>query len=235
MSSYKRHKSSKSDFRDNSSKHRSHSSGSDYQSIGERSGPKNVFNFERHKYDLNKMFFIDNEVLRIGTKEYDEFWTFLRRYQSSEEKAIENNTQNTYCQKIRQKVEDLKYKIPEIWSDVSALMAKTSVVSDLEDRYYVYNGLTADRINEFRNIVVLYLDFLDKQKAKALEKLRQMQMDLPIFRFKDNILDAIQRHSVVVIAGDTGLTHIKAIYFIFIYLVIDNKLFLKFIHSKFIY
>lgn len=152
------------------------------------------------------MFFVDNEVIKFGTKEYEEFWPFVRRYQSMEEKAIETNRLQHYYDSIDRKIADLTFKMPEQWSDINELMAKTSVVNDLEDRYYVRNSLTKERVKSFRNILILYLDFLDKQKKKALEKLRQIQMDLPIYKFKDDILDAVQRHSVVVIAGDTGLT-----------------------------
>ena len=164
-----------------------------------------VFNYEKHKYVLNKMFFIDSEVLRVGTKEYEEFWAFLRRYQSTEEKAIQMNKQKHYYESIERKLSDLTFKIPDQWSDVSVLMDKISTVNDLDDRYYHNNSLTAERVLDFRNIVILYLDFMDKQKKKALEKLREFKEDLPIFKHKEEILDAVQRHSVVVIAGDTGL------------------------------
>ena len=204
----KRHKSDKSERRHYSSY--SSSKYEEYEDL-QNSGSseeqtKHVFNYEKHKFVLNKMFFIDNEVLRVGTKEYDEFWTFLRKYQSTEEKAIQMNKQKHYYESIERKLSDLTFKIPEQWSDVSLLLAKTSSVNDLDDRYYIRNSLSAERVHDFRNIVVLYLDFLDKQKKKALEKLKQIQMDLPIFKFKEHILDAIQRHSVVLIAGDTGLT-----------------------------
>ncbi|XP_054169155.1 probable ATP-dependent RNA helicase DHX34 [Oppia nitens] len=179
----------------------------DDQSLHELTDPmssSHIFYYERHKYELNKMFFLGTDVLKIGTKEYDELWSFVKRYQSAEEKAIEINKQKEYYENIGIKLSHLTHKIPVEWTDISVLIAKTSVVNDLEDKYYVRNRLSRQRVEEFRNILVLYLDFLDKQKVKALEKLKQMQMDLPIYQFKDQILEAIENHSVVLIAGDTG-------------------------------
>ena len=239
--SHKRHKSDKSDKRNASyyskSYSKSKSSKDDYEELQSGSSQevnRHVFNYEKHKYVLNKMFFIDNEVLRIGTKEYDEFWAFLRKYQSTEEKAIQLNKQKHYYESIERKLNNLTFKIPDEWSDVSSLLAKTSSVNDLDDRYYIRNSLSAERVIDFRNIIVLYLDFLEKQKEKALEKMRQIQMDLPIFKFKEQILDAVQRHSVVLIAGDTGL-HLFFIYlfFSFTQYLVQNKylLFYKYFKS----
>lgn len=166
--------------------------------------PKSVFNFERHKFVLNKMFFTNCEKVKIGTKEYEEFWLFLRKYQLMEEKAIAVKGHQNYGQTIKQKMANNKTQIPEEWTDISSLMSKTSFVNDLEDRYYETNALTTSRVIEFRDIACLYLDFIDKQKAKALEKLKQMQLDLPIARFREEIIKTIETHSVVLIAGDTG-------------------------------
>ncbi|CAG2109868.1 unnamed protein product, partial [Medioppia subpectinata] len=198
-----------------SSTSRGHSSRHQQRGYGEEAEEElvssHVFNYHKYRYDLNKMFFMDNtaagedeQPLRVGTKEYEDFWTFLKRYQTSEAKAIEEGREKRYYESIERKIVDLELKIPDKWRDVRELVAKTSVVNDMDDRYYRTNSLGVDRVREFRNICVLYLDFLDKQRAKALEALRQMQMDLPIYQFRDQILDAVSKHSVLLIAGDTG-------------------------------
>ena len=39
------------------------------------------FDFSRHKSKLNKIFFRDEDFVKQGSKEYDEFWQFLSKYQ----------------------------------------------------------------------------------------------------------------------------------------------------------
>ena len=49
-----------------------------------------------------------------------------------------------------------------------------------------------------------YVNFLQKKKFDRIVKIRHDQISLPIYQFKEHILSAINRHQVVLIAGDTG-------------------------------
>lgn len=64
--------------------------------------------------------------------------------------------------------------------------------------------LTREEFSEFKSILLFYVDFCQKQKFSKLVKLKKDQANLPISHFKDQIVDAIGGHQVIIIAGDTG-------------------------------
>lgn len=59
-------------------------------------------------------------------------------------------------------------------------------------------------MRQFLQIVVHYLDFRQKEKFTKLRRLRKAQADLPVAKYKGEIVAAVQNCSVVLIAGDTG-------------------------------
>ena len=66
------------------------------------------------------------------------------------------------------------------------------------------SGIDADRIDEFRMIIKHYLHFCQRQKFEKLVRIRQAQATLPIRQYRDQIIEAVKTHQVVIIAGDTG-------------------------------
>jgi HrpA-like RNA helicase len=48
------------------------------------------------------------------------------------------------------------------------------------------------------------LDFRQRQSFAKLAKLRKDQKNLPIYQYRDRIVDLVRQHPVVVVAGDTG-------------------------------
>ena len=99
-------------------------------------------------------------------------------------------------------------------------------------------SLTRVRVSQFKQILLHYLDFAQKQKVKQryilisvfilhsfsnitltaawpffifyivqynkLVKIRKDQQNLPIFQYKEKIIEAVRQYQVVVVAGDTG-------------------------------
>ncbi|XP_075225444.1 putative ATP-dependent RNA helicase DHX34 [Lycorma delicatula] len=59
-------------------------------------------------------------------------------------------------------------------------------------------------LENFTNIILLYLDFKQKEKFSKLKKLQQFQADLPIAQYENDIIKAVNKERVVIIAGDTG-------------------------------
>jgi HrpA-like RNA helicase len=47
-------------------------------------------------------------------------------------------------------------------------------------------------------------------KFKKLKQLRQNQSNLPVYKYRETILDTIKKHQVTIIAGDTGCGKVKA-------------------------
>ncbi len=57
-------------------------------------------------------------------------------------------------------------------------------------------NLTEDHFNEFEFIIHLYLDFCQKEKFKKLKQLRQNQSNLPVFKYRQIILDTIKENQI---------------------------------------
>ncbi|XP_065182815.1 probable ATP-dependent RNA helicase DHX34 [Sycon ciliatum] len=60
------------------------------------------------------------------------------------------------------------------------------------------------RMEEFKDSVLHYLQFLQKQKFEKVSKIKRDRGNLPIANYKEEIVQAIRNHNVVVVAGDTG-------------------------------
>lgn len=78
---------------------------------------------------------------------------------------------------------------------------------DLHGRVSTYSqmtNLTAYKLQQFLVIVVHYLDFRQKEKFSKLRKLRKTQADLPVAKYREEIVAAVQNERVVLVAGDTG-------------------------------
>lgn len=60
------------------------------------------------------------------------------------------------------------------------------------------------KIRQFLQIVVHYLDFRQKERFSKLRKLRAAQADLPVAKYRTEIIEAVRNERVVLIAGDTG-------------------------------
>lgn len=71
---------------------------------------------------------------------------------------------------------------------------------DTDDKDY----LPHEGIKEFMYILLLYLDFCQKRTFNKLKKLRENQASLPIAQYRQEIINTLQTHQVVIVAGDTG-------------------------------
>lgn len=156
------------------------------------------FNFNSFRWNLNKMFFGPKDRIKMNSREYEDFWVFLKKYQEK----LKNSKKDSFGP-INEKVQSLMKKLEiEGWNDIENLMKfKGSIFNDCQEKK---EKLTLDSVEYFRNIVVLYLDFLDKQKERTLRKLQEQKDNLPIAKFKHEIIEKIRDNSVVLISGDTG-------------------------------
>ena len=83
------------------------------------------------------------------------------------------------------------------------------------------NLLSPSMVEEFRQILTLYLDFLQKEKFAKLKKLRESQANLPIAEYRTEILKQVKDSQVVIVAGDTGCgkstqVRLKRLYYLLI-------------------
>ncbi|XP_078313868.1 putative ATP-dependent RNA helicase DHX34 isoform X2 [Crassostrea virginica] len=166
------------------------------------------FNFHDYKSSLNKIFFREDTFLKRSSKEYDDFWNFLKRYQNFQKKKIESGKCDA---KLSEEFDEGKLGLPRQYDKryrVNLGIRSRNVEEFLHHGrladYEVERELTIDRVRQFKHILLYYLDFLQKQKFNKLKKIRTDQENLPIFQYRQMILDKLQQNQIVVVAGDTG-------------------------------
>ncbi|KAF4533012.1 hypothetical protein B566_EDAN000703 [Ephemera danica] len=140
------------------------------------------FCFEKYKYELNMIFFRDEDEIKHGSESYHDFWKFLKKYEDMQRKTGKNpvgtasNDGNKQFDKRNLVSVTLSASLDELMSRIPPRDRDTG------------HWLPKRRILEFRDILMLYLDFKQKEKFKKLKKLRE----------------TVRENQVVVIAGDTG-------------------------------
>ncbi|CAH0725008.1 unnamed protein product, partial [Brenthis ino] len=157
------------------------------------------FSFLDYKKDLNKMFSYSNDS-NIVINSLDDFWIFVKKYEATLKKAgksiIDTDPENNELNDIG---------IPKEFSKHHCINFKFKLkfmdsVYDEGDR----KKLDKKLFDVFLNIVSIYLDFKNKEKFEKLKKLRKAQNDLPVAKYRNEIVSAVQNEKVVIVAGDTG-------------------------------
>ncbi|VVC91590.1 unnamed protein product [Leptidea sinapis] len=77
---------------------------------------------------------------------------------------------------------------------------KFTSIYDNRDKIKLQEGM----FKTFVNIISFYLDFKNKEKFEKLRTLRKSQKELPVAKYRDEIVSAVQNEKVVIVAGDTG-------------------------------
>ena len=73
-----------------------------------------------------------------------------------------------------------------------------------QDQEYSRDYLSAAMVEQFRTILGVYMNFLQREKFGKLRKLRASQASLPIADYREEIISALRDNQVVIVAGDTG-------------------------------
>lgn len=104
-----------------------------------------------------------------------------------------------------------------VWGYLRSMMLGTGSINvsvctkDIEERLgkshkgrRSSSGPGQEEVAHCRLSLLHFLDFTQKQSFGKLAKLRQDQKSLPIFQYRDRLVELVRRHPVVVVAGDTG-------------------------------
>ncbi|CAN7940863.1 unnamed protein product, partial [Ixodes hexagonus] len=162
------------------------------------------------RHELSRIFFADNSPIRRNSKQYDDFWTFLKKYEEHKRRKRaepgdhgENPPNDPDASFGLPRTYDPIHKVnfSVFPGDPKALMLDAGVLIDADD---AANSLSEADVSEVRIVFHLFLDFLQRQKFAKLKKLRDFQRNLPIAQQRDAIVEAVRKHQVVLIAGDTG-------------------------------
>uniref|UniRef100_A0A673L157 RNA helicase n=2 Tax=Sinocyclocheilus rhinocerous TaxID=307959 RepID=A0A673L157_9TELE len=163
---------------------------------------------------LDEVFFRQHDYIQTGSAEHKEFWSFFERFQrfraKREMSAAKSSRQESHEGKDR-KSESVDLGLPKDYD--ARYRINISVCSkDIEEllggsehkRRRGPSGPGRQEITDCRLALLHFLDFNQKQSFNKLSKLRKEQKSLPIFQYRDRIVELVRTHPVVVVAGDTG-------------------------------
>uniref|UniRef100_A0A3P9IYE6 DEAH (Asp-Glu-Ala-His) box polypeptide 34 n=2 Tax=Oryzias latipes TaxID=8090 RepID=A0A3P9IYE6_ORYLA len=164
---------------------------------------------------LDEIFFREHDYIQAGSPEHREFWAFFDRFQRFKIKremsgpAEERREDKKGKKKSVTKTVDLG--LPEEY-DARYRINVSVCTRDIEERLGKSDHRSRQRssgpgpheISEFRLTLLHFLDFSQRQSFGKLAKLRQEQKNLPIFQYRDRIVELVKQHPVIVVAGDTG-------------------------------
>ncbi|XP_041476446.1 probable ATP-dependent RNA helicase DHX34 isoform X3 [Lytechinus variegatus] len=177
----------------------------------ETSSTSGLFDWDSHRYELDKLFFDDDGVFKRGSSDYADFWSFFERYQSFQSKKLTGG-QKAKQAEVDKHTKTGKLKLPRTYDKRHRINVDLTVPSKHTLKSYSHvaasgeerDELTSERVLEFKKVLLLYLDFNQKQQFNKVVKLRKDQSNLPIARYKETIVEAVRKNSVVIVAGDTG-------------------------------
>ncbi|KAK0083179.1 hypothetical protein PV325_009214 [Microctonus aethiopoides] len=155
-----------------------------------------IFTFTNYKYELNKVFSANPNLIH----DIDDFWSFVKKYEI-----------------IQRKLAKTKEIIPSTSPDLNSIGVPTHYhksycinvkinlkFGELFARVPQTKALNDKKLSIFKEIIIVYLDFKQKEKFTKLKKLRECQANLPVAKQRQEIIEAVKQERVVIIAGDTG-------------------------------
>ncbi|KAK2587022.1 hypothetical protein KPH14_010983 [Odynerus spinipes] len=152
------------------------------------------FSFSKHINELNKVFTANANLI----SDVNDFWKFVHKYETIEKRMSNTNDvepvpalNSLGVPKVYHKAHCLNFKLNLSFGEIFARVPETK-------------SLTKDKLLKFKYIIILYLDFKQKEKFNKLKKLRETQANLPVAQYKEKIIETIKQERVVIIAGDTG-------------------------------
>ncbi|CAK1542274.1 unnamed protein product [Leptosia nina] len=157
------------------------------------------FSFLDYKWNLNKIIMYSSDTNTVANS-IEDFWVFVKKYEATLRKAhkpllvyeTEDSQRNELgISKSFSKVDCINF---------TAKIKYMDTVYDERDR----RQLDEKKFKIFLNIISIYIDFKNKEKFEKLKKLRKAQSDLPVAKYRDEIITAVKNEKVVVVAGDTG-------------------------------
>lgn len=164
---------------------------------------------------LDEIFFRQHDYIQSGSTEHRDFWAFFERFQRYKTKR-EMSGYGTGDEEIDTKKSkhsrggDVDLGLPKEY-DARYRINVSVCTKDIEERLgrshkdrRSASGPGHQEVADCRLSLLHFLDFTQRQSFIKLAKLRREQKNLPIFQYRDRIVNLVRRHPVVVVAGDTG-------------------------------
>lgn len=159
------------------------------------------FSFCDHKSVFRHLLQGDDKHSAPIVEDETDFWKFVNKYESMLRSAGQPILGNP--------LSDADLCKPEPYRKLKYIPLQLERGNDSEQlRRGCHNNderiFTKLKARQFKEIVLIYLDFKQKEKFTKIKKLRKAQRSLPIANFKQKIQDELNETRVLIIAGDTG-------------------------------
>lgn len=174
-------------------RHRSHHDKRKHDKTISRKEVDKNFSFVKYRHEFNSLLNANPNLINDS----DDFWKFVQKYEALEEKKNERN-------QILDSSVSNRLGVPLSYNITHSLNFSLASPKELFDRFIRSDILTDSRVDKFKDIVITYLGFKQKEKFSKLKKLRNEQENLPVAKYRQQIIDTIKSERVVIIAGDTG-------------------------------
>ncbi|CAH0399530.1 unnamed protein product [Chilo suppressalis] len=160
---------------------------------------KSDFSFLDYKRNLNKILLYSNESNTV-VNNLEDFWVFTAKYEAMLKKVGKPLVQDS---RSKQEFNDIGVSVQFSKSECINFSTRIKYIdTSIDERGK--QKLDKNLFEAFLNIVSTYVDFKNKEKFDKLKKLRQAQQDLPVAKYRTEIVSAVQDKRVVIVAGDTG-------------------------------
>ncbi|XP_012688217.1 probable ATP-dependent RNA helicase DHX34 isoform X2 [Clupea harengus] len=169
----------------------------------------------RCRAQLDEIFFRQHDYIQTGSQDHRDFWAFFERFQRFKARkelsgSKDNKNEDPNSSKSR-KSGSLDLGLPKEY-DARYRINISVNTKDVEDKMQgcghrqrqTSSGPGKQEITDCRLALLHFLDFCQRQGFNKLAKLRQEQRSLPIFVYRDRIVELVKANPVVVVAGDTG-------------------------------
>ncbi|PIO27504.1 hypothetical protein AB205_0039030, partial [Aquarana catesbeiana] len=161
---------------------------------------------------LEDLFFDERGCIKSNSEESREFWVFFERYHRFQSVQKQNTRRSEVGEEEgnKKKLIDLpKEYDPRYRINMSIILSREAEKAlhghqKKGHKSRDYEVISKDKLTEFKKAILHYLDFNQRQSFGKLTKLRKERSSLPIFQYKDKIVQMLRDHQVVVVAGDTG-------------------------------
>ncbi|XP_039739114.1 putative ATP-dependent RNA helicase DHX34 isoform X2 [Pteropus medius] len=146
-------------------------------------------------------FFREEDYIRQGSEECQKFWTFFERLQRFQNLRTPRKSEKDPGRP--------KPCIPALADLPGAYDSRYRINLSVlgpgaRGSRWPGRRLPPERVSEFRQALLHYLDFGQKQAFGRLARVQRERAALPISQYGHCILKTLKQHQVVVVAGDTG-------------------------------
>ncbi|XP_055751133.1 probable ATP-dependent RNA helicase DHX34 [Salvelinus fontinalis] len=161
---------------------------------------------------MDQIFFRRHDYIQNGTTEHKEFWSFFERFQRFKtKKDMSGGSRKEDMEEGRDRKKTVDLGLPKEYDaryriNVSVCTKDTEerLETGRSDQRHSSSGPGSQEVADCRLALLHFLDFSQRQSFGKLAKLRTEQKALPIFQYRDRIVELVRANPVVVVAGDTG-------------------------------